>query len=218
MFSLKNRKNGLRTALAAGLLLTVAGCATPFQARVQHFQQLPPLQGQTFTIVPSDAERAGSLEFASYAQLVSERLRQHGLVPAESSAAQLVVTLDYGSGPGRERLATRNTSMSMGWGWGPSWSRGWRSGWGWGGWGGWGYPGMWGDPWGPEVYSYSVYPAFLDMRIARASDKTSLFEGRADSIVRVNDLTVTVPKLVDALFQNFPGDRVQSGVVKVPTK
>jgi hypothetical protein len=56
------------------------------------------------------------------------------------------------------------------------------------------------------------------MRILRAGDTAALFEGRADTTTRANDLTVTIPKLADALFQNFPGERVQSAVVKVPPK
>src|SRR3546814_19550325 len=48
------------------------------------------------------------------------------------------------------------------WGWGPYHSRyWWRGGW---------YDPFWG-PWGwdaPEVYSYTVYSSFLDMKITRA--------------------------------------------------
>jgi len=200
-------KTGLSAAAVAGALL-LAGCATPFEARVQHYQALPPLQGQSFRIVPADPARRGTLEFETYAQVVSERLQRFGLRPAtDPASAQFVVELDYGSGPARERIASRNVSVGVGWG-----SRGWYGG------GAWGWPG-WGDPfWEPEIYSYSIYPAFLEMRILRSVDRAPLFEGRADATTRVNDLTVSVPKLADALFQDFPGQRVFSGKVKVPAQ
>lgn len=199
----------------AGSLLVLAGCATPFRAQVQHYQALPPLQGQTFHISPADSERSGSLEFQTYAQVVAQRLQQAGLRPADSAgAAQLLVELDYGAGPARERLATSPGSVRFGYGWGGSWYARHRWAWGYPGWGGF-YDPWWGQP---EVYSYAVYPAFLEMKIVRASDKASVYEGRAETTTRANDLTRTVPQLADALFQNFPGERIMSGTVKVPAK
>lgn len=204
----KGGRGAFRGAVAAALLLAVAGCTTPFQARVQHYQAMPPIQGQTFAIVPGTDSQKGSLEFRTYAQMVGDKLRVAGFQPAASEAdAQFLVQIDYSSGPARERVATRDVGMGMGWGWGPYWGRG--------GWGGWGYDPFWGQP---EVYSYTIYPTRLDVRIMRAVDKESVFEGTAETTTRTNDLTVTVPKLVEALFQNFPGERVQSQIVKVPPK
>lgn len=207
------RKAGPAAIAATALALLLAGCATPFEARVQQYQALPPIQGQTFHITPADSRLEGSLEFKTYAQIVADRLQKAGFRPTDTAAdAQYLVRLDYGSGPGRERIAT-SPSVSMGYGWGGGWYG--RSRWGWGGWPGWGgyYDPFWHQP---EVYSYSVYPAFLEMTILRASDKASLFEGRAETTTRVNDLTQSVPNLVDALFKNFPGERISSEVVKVP--
>ncbi|MFA7440409.1 MAG: DUF4136 domain-containing protein [Sphingomonadaceae bacterium] len=201
------RKAGVRAATAAAMLLLMAGCATPFQARVEHYQALPPIQGQTFHVVSADPARQNTLEFQTYAQVVSDRLRAAGFTPASSAEnAQFLAEIDYGTGPVRERLATRNVSVGMGWGYG-----GWygRSRWGWGGF----YDPFWNTP---DVYSYPVYPAWLRMQIVRAEDKVSVFEGKAETTTRTDNLTVTLPKLADALFQNFPGERVQSEVVKVP--
>src|SRR3546814_5988609 len=69
------------------------------------------------------------------------------------------------------------------------------------------YDPFWG-PWGwdaPEVYSYTVYSSFLDMKITRARTGESVFEGRAETQTRSDDLTKLVPKLVTAMFTNFPG-------------
>lgn len=197
------------------LMLLLAACAQPFEARVQSFQALPPAAGQSFAIEPADAGKQGSLEFASYGALVSEELRRAGFEPAAPGAKpDLVVRMDFGVGPGRERLATRpGFSSRAAWGWyGPGW-------WGWYGPGWWGsfYDPFWG-PWSePEVYSFTVYPAFLEVDILRATDKAPLFEGRAEATTRVNDLPATMPKLVAALFTDFPGENARSRVVRVPT-
>lgn len=194
-------------------LSLLAACATPFEARVQSFQQMPPIQGQSFVVQPADESRAGSLEFQSYAGLVSEELRRIGFQPASSAAgAQLQVMIDYGSGPGRERLATRPGTSSWGW-----YGRGWYSRnplW----WGSF-YDPFWGSAWDrQEVYSFTVFPAYLEVDILRAQDKLPLFEGRAETTTRVNDLPATMPKLVRALFTDFPGGTSRSRVVQVPAE
>ncbi|TPE64052.1 DUF4136 domain-containing protein [Sandaracinobacter neustonicus] len=197
--------------LAAGLAL-LAACAQPFEARVQSFQSMPPAQGQTFTIQPASPDRQGSLEFAAYSGLIATELQKHGFQQAASpEQAYLTVLVDFGSGPGRERIATRPATPST---------------WGWYGRGGWyGRPGGWWGPWGdpfwdpwnqPDVYSFTVYPAFLDVTIKRTADKTPVFEGRAQTTTRVNDLPSTMPNLVSAMFQDFPGASSRSAVVKVP--
>ncbi len=202
------------SAVAAGLVF-LAACSRPFEARVQSFQVMPQAQGQSFRIAALNPESGGGLEFESYAELVKTELRKHGYQPAAASAdAQLTVLLDYGSGPGRERIATRPGSYS-GWGWGgrgwyyPGWYSPWYGPWGWGG--------PWGSGWDtPEVYSYTVYPAFLHIVIQRAADAQPLFEGRAESTTRVNDLPSVMPNLVQALFTDFPGTATRSKVVRIP--
>jgi hypothetical protein len=199
----------VRPVLAVSVLVALAACAQPFEARVQSFQTMPPVQGQSFTLAPADATRAGSLEFAAYAGLVGTELQRLGFQPAAApDRADLTVLVDFGSGPGRERLATRPGMGPSPWGW---YGRGWggRPGWG-----------PWYDPWGtwnqPEVYSFAVYPAFLEVSMRRTVDKVSLFEGRAETTTRVNDLPSTIPNLVTALFTDFPGASARSTVVRVP--
>lgn len=211
------------TMLAAPLaaLTLLSACATPFEARVSRFSALPAPQGQSFTIQPADAAKRGSLEFQTYAGLVTQRLQGLGFQPAaDPGAASLRVTLDYGVGPGREKIQT--VPGGYGPGFGPF------------GYGGFGHYGFYGrgfyrpyfggfyDPFwgpgfgGPEVYSYTQFPAYLTMRINRAADNQSLFEGRAESVVRTNDLTRLVPNLVDAVFTNFPGNSGEVVRVRVP--
>jgi hypothetical protein len=196
----------------AGLALLTA-CTSPFEARVQSFQSMPPAQGQTFAIVPAADARQGSLEFAAYAGMIATELQRHGFQQAANPAdAYMTVLVDFGAGPGRERLATRPSTVST-WGW---YGRGWYGGrnpW----WGSSFYDPFWGAGWNqPDVYSFTVYPAFLEVQIKRTADKTSLFEGRAETTTRTNDLPATMPNLVSALFNDFPGASSRSGTVRVP--
>lgn len=198
--------------LAIATLALLAACSQPFEARVQSFQSMPPSQGQSFYVKPANPERQGSLEFAAYAGLVGTELQKQGFRPAASpESADMLVMMDFSSGPGRERISTRpSTSPAWGgpWGW---YGRGWygRPGWG----------GPWGDPWGwsgQEVYSFTVYPAYVHVAILRTADKTPLFEGRAETTTRNNDLPTIMPQLVTALFTDFPGASARSQVVRVP--
>lgn len=203
---------------AVASLATLAACAQPFQARVESFQAMPPAQGQSFYLAPATSGGETSLEFTAYANLVGAQLQKQGYrqVPG-ANGADLRVMVDFGTGPARERLATRPSAYPyppmypMGWGWagrGWAWSR---------------YPG-WYDPffgpssyWGnQEVYSFTVYPSYLHVVIQRTADQQPLFEGRAETTVRTNDLPATMPKLVSALFTDFPGQSAVSRVVTVP--
>ncbi len=200
-------------ALPALALAGLSGCATGFKADVSRFQQLPPAQGQSFTITSEDARLAGSLEFAHYADLVAQRLTEKGYVRAASPAgAQLVVRLGYDVDRGREQV------RSTGWARDPFYDpfyydRFWGPPRYWGAWGGWrgryafGYsdPFLWGGGF-PDVESYTVYTSALTMRIDRAGGQERLFEGTARARSLSNRLTYLVPNLIDAMFTGFPGN------------
>ena len=208
--------------LLPALLLMLAACATPFRSEVARFHQMPAPQGQTFTIQSSDSKLSGGLEFQQYASLVRERLMAQGYQPAANAGqATLVVDLDYGVNNGREKIDTRPGS-GFGYGWGGypygfgPWG-GWYGRRAWGGWYDpfWGGPG-WGGGWGaPEVYSYTVFNSYLDMKITRAADGARLFEGRAEAQTRDDNLTRLVPNLVEAMFTNFPGRSGETVKVKI---
>jgi hypothetical protein len=200
-------------AVIAGLVL-LAGCAPTFEARVARFNVLPPPAGQTFAITPRGPNEVNSLEFETYAALVRANLKSFGFVEAATPAdATMMVMFDYQLGQPREVI--RSTPGSA-WGgaWGPGWGgpgwggRGWNPYWGaWGGgWGGWG--GGWAVQ--PQVYSVTQFPAQVAMKIERAPDKVSLFEGRSETISTSSNLTQLVPNLIIALFAEFPGVSGQS--------
>jgi hypothetical protein len=202
-------KNILKFA-APVALLALGACATPFQAKVSRFQQLPVPQGQTFAVVADSAAMNDSLEFQTYARMVAAKLGAVGYAPASGpSAANLIVRMDYGVDKGRERL---RSTPSFGYA---------RYGFGYGGYG----HGPWGRPYygygrrafafgfyDPflfddynEVESYTVYNSQLNLRIERKNGER-VFEGKAQAMSTDNDLTTLVPNLVEAMFTNFPGN------------
>jgi uncharacterized protein DUF4136 len=194
-------------ALAVPAMLLLSACATGFPAQVSRFQAMPAPQGQSFVVVPADRSRAGSLEFAQYADHVRRNLAAIGYSEARSERdASMVVTLDYGVDQGRERVEVYPDPFGHGYGgFGrPYFSRfgyygRYRSPFYWG----------WHDPfWGGgyDVSSYTVYTSFLDMDIKRTSDGQSLFEGMAQARSRTDELQVLVPNLIEAMFTGFPGN------------
>jgi hypothetical protein len=180
-------------ALAApAALLALSACTTGFPAQVQRFQAMPAPQGQTFVIQPADGDKAGSLEFAQYADLVRRHMSALGYAEAASpQQASFVVSLDYGFGyrPFYSRFGYFGRRR---------------------------HPFFWGfhDPflYGPfghrgyEIDSYTVYTSFLDMDIRRTADGQALFEGLAQARSRSNELPVLVPNLIEAMFTGFPGN------------
>lgn len=208
------------TAAAPLSLLALGACATPFRADVARFQQLPVPSGQTFVVRPADASMRG-LEFATYANLVTQRLAAEGYRPSAGGTAELIVTIDYGVDNGREKIVTRYDPFwgpGFGWGgWGGGWGgygrfgRGFYGGWndpffgGWGGWGG-----------GTSIDSYTYYTSYLDMRIARAGDGQAVFEGHAKARSANDRLTEIVPNLVTAMFSGFPGRSGEEIRITIP--
>lgn len=204
------------TALAPLALLTVAGCATPFQAQVSRFQQMPAPQGQTFAVVADDPRLDGGLEFAQYANTVAQRLASYGYVRSDNPAsANLVVRLDYTVDKGRDRLRTVpgfGPRFGYGYGWGPYrpyWGFGRRA---------WVYgfddPFLHGSSY-DEVESYTVYQSKLSMRIERRGTRERVFEGTAQAMSSDNDLTALVPNLIEAMFTGFPGNSGQTVKITV---
>lgn len=202
-----NTKSLLLVAAASALTLGgLSGCATPFKADVARFQQLPPAQGQSFTVQPGDPQLAGSLEFAHYADLVAQRLAAQGYTRAtDPGAAQLVVSLDYGIDKGTQRIRSTGFARDPFF-YDPFFYPGYYRGWG--GWRG-RYMLGWSDPfmWGPgynDVESYMVYQSKLSMSINRTGGER-LFEGTARAQSVSSKLTYLIPNLIDALFTGFPG-------------
>ena len=200
----------LLALLAPAALVVLGGCSTGLKTNVSRFQQLPAAQGQSFTIVADDPRLAGGLEFGQYARLVAGKLGAVGYSETgDPAAANLIVRMRYDIDKGREKV--RSTGFAD-----PFYYDRWR----WGGF--YGRPYHWGfyDPFlfGPgydQVESYTVYTSKLEMRIDKAGGER-VFEGTATAQSLSNKPTYLVPKLIDAMFTNFPGNSGESIEITVP--
>lgn len=218
-----------RVAVSVAALLLVAACTTPFEARVARFQMLPAPTGQSYSVVPADPARGGSLEFATYAAEVRRQMNAAGFIEAANPrAATLIAEFDYGVSMPREKVMTRPGFGYGGFGpyggfgyggFGPYGGYGRRFAYGGLGYGGFGYGGFGYGGFGgldyPEVYSVTRFNAFADLRINRVADKVAVFEGRAETVSETNNLTRLVPSLVTALFTNFPGNSGETVRVRI---
>ena len=201
----------MKTMLLGAALLGTSACTNYFNADVTRFQRLPAPSGETFAVVPASKDDEKSLEFATYARYVAGELVQEGYQEVANPAdASMLVALNYGVGDPREKLASRPSLYASS-----------RFGYPWYGY--YGYRSRWAyDPWfyGPglydrDIYSYTVYPAYLEMDIRR-KDGEPLFEGRAVSTARTDNLPALVPNLVTAMFTDFPTGNGQTMRVRVP--
>lgn len=200
-------------------LLAIGACAPAgFETKVSRFQAMPAPHGQTFTIAPTDPRMAGSLEFATYANLVAGKLTALGYNRADTPAsATLNVLLDYGVDRGqvRRRIDPASPFYSP-FGWGGMGYYGRYPGWGWGGY----YPGRFygRHGWMPGFYDpfmfddfdrveeYTVYNSGLNLKIEDRATHRPVFEGKAEAMSTTNELTRLVPNLVEAMFTGFPGN------------
>ena len=197
------------TYLAPLALLALGACATPFNADVSRFQELPAPQGQTFVIRAANPANAGGIEFGQYAALVANELQEIGYVPASGANADMTVLLGYDVDQGKERNIVRQDPFyDPYWGYSSFYRpyvvrtrRGAR------------YVVGYYDPFlysgfnrPYDVDSFTVYTANLDMKIDRNGDGKRLFEGKAEAKSRSNKLPYLVPNLVEAMFTGFPGN------------
>lgn len=224
----------IASILAPATLLSLAACATPFNADVTRFQQLPPAEGQTFTVQAAKAEDTGGLEFASYASMVSDKMESLGYKPAaaanaegEATAPDLTVTLAYGVDKGKERRIRRDPFYDPWWGYGSFYNRrylGYRRGYFRRSRFGRRYISGFYDPFlygGHDFHGdyydrdFTVYTSDVALDIKRNSDGTSLFEGKAEAKSRSNKLTYLVPNLIEAMFSDFPGNNGETTRISV---
>lgn len=209
----------IKAAVAGTAILGLTGCATGgFPAQVSRFQAMPAPTGESFYIVPMDAENEGGLEFSRYAAMVASEMAEEGYVAADSpDAATMLVEVGYDVDDGRQRIVDRGISPRFGFGLGYS-----RFGYG----GGYypfyrrslfsrhryygprlGFAFGWDDPfwYGRGIRSYDEYRSRLEVDIRRTADNQAIFEGTALGRSRTNNLGTLVPNLIEAMFTDFPG-------------
>lgn len=186
--------------LGASVLL--AGCASNFSATVTQFQAWPAnTLNATYRIVPKGQE-INNLEFQSVADMLSASLGAIGLLPAlNQTVARFDVYAEYGSSVSQTMApAYPGPYMMDGWGMG-------------------GYYGMWGAPMfvpsvevPVQVYKNKLTVTINDMQ----NNGREVYRSTVSSVSNNENLIQSMPYLVRAAFDNFPGNNGQVREVTLP--
>ncbi|SIT27203.1 DUF4136 domain-containing protein [Achromobacter sp. MFA1 R4] len=206
LFSSLGRWAGILAVLGA---LTLTGCAAPtVSARVTSFQQWPAgVEGQTYQFVPADSSQINNLEYQSFQDMVRAGIGATGLVEARSGAkGRFDVSFRYGSSQTQVMVRRPYDPYFYG------------------GYGGFYGPGPWGMGagfWGPD---------WVDVPMVVQRNSLSLFirdtqQGGAEVyrstafiLSERDDLIRTMPYLVRAIFDNFPGNNGAEREIQFPRR
>jgi Domain of unknown function (DUF4136) len=196
--------------VAAAAALALSACVSPryVTSDVTRFHALPAApSGQTFAIVALDKEQEQSLEHKQYADMLNAKLTAMGLKQATGgpSKADFAVTLKYSvEGPSPD-VRSRNTSVSIGYGFGgPRWG--------------------WAGAYDPMYDSYAntqqVYVRRVELNMYKGgsfggASPERVFEGRALSEGLNGQIVPVMPYILDALFKDFPGASGSTKTVRV---
>jgi hypothetical protein len=196
------------------LIATLVATATPALARgtatVVRFYTDTIATGQRITLKPQDATLAQSLEFTSYANQLGAALERAGFLPATASApATLTAEIAYSQRA--VPLPPKRSPFSIGIGIGGGGSIGG---------GGIGVGGSANIPVGGTKPGGTAQETTLSVTLKRA-DGQSVWEGRAVSEPLADKdgaLATVMPKLIDVLFQEFPGASGKTQTLKLDKK
>lgn len=205
-----------RTALVAFTLL-VGGCATQVETNVTAFHTLQNGgRGQTFVMIPYE-DQEGSLEWRTYAGLVSQQLVAKGLMAAERLAeADLAVFMAYAIDGGRTSVSAvpmfgqtggGTTSTTTGYvGSRPVYASTYT-------------PPTYGVtgfvPVEDTVYGRALKIIIIDAKRSFAAKKPlPVYEATATSAGSSGTLNIVMPAIVSGIFKDWPGP---SGVTRKQT-
>jgi len=209
-----------RLMAAAAVLMALSACASPkyVTSDVTRFHMMSgPASGQTFAIVAVSPEQEQSIAFKQYGDLINARLSTLGLKQFSGNAptgADYVVTLDYDVLGPTPDVRTQGSGGNFSFGFGYShWSRPFGYGIGY-------------DPFF-DNFNYTetrqLFTRRIQLNMYRGSTyvsgpKSRVFEGRAVSLGLNSQIEVVMPYMLDAVFQDFPGQsgRTRTVSVEVP--
>jgi hypothetical protein len=204
-----------RLALAAVAAMAV-GCASPpaMRGEVTRFHAWRAEAPLTFAFAPTAAQ-AASLEHRSYEQLARARLLALGFTEAARDGARYRVEMTW-------QVTTEPRRVTEYWpspyGFGPAWTP-WQGPRPYGG-------GLWrADPWwglGPVPISYDVTLFRHELRVdlfdrqPREAVARKVYESRATTLARTESMPRLMPALVQAVFDDFPGESGSTRSVEIP--
>ena len=196
-------RNNLKICLFLIGVLILASCASSIKNNVTRFHKLPPPSGQTIEVIAMDPTLQQSIEFGSYAEMIGNKLGTVGYNPPTGDATHYIAEISYTIVPLNDTVIENRSPVSVGVGMG---SGGYRRG----------------TSVGVGISSSfgssnntAQYISALSMNIIDLSTGERLYEGHVESINRNQNLAQIMPFMIEALFQDFPGENGSSNTVKV---
>jgi hypothetical protein len=208
-----DRLRRLARAVGLGIVAVLAaGCAgvPTVTGEVTRFHRWENAEPRTFAF-RTDAQRAGSLEYASYEAHLRERLVALGFSPVSPAEARYQLSLDFSAAAEPRRVIDAWGAspfgpypLRVGPGF-PAYRR---------------YDPWWSLPPVPivtdlTVWRHDVRLDVWDVRIGPAGG-SKVFEATASAVAGVEALPRLVPALVDALLAGFPGPSGVTQHIEVP--
>jgi len=187
--------------LIAGLVLVTA-CSSNVKSNVTRFHQLSQPNGQTIEVIAMDPSLQQSIEFGNYAGMVGGQLGKAGFNPPNGNASQYVAEIAYSIESLEGLVASERSPVSVGMGVGSGSRRGTSVGMG----------------VSTSLGSSNREPNYLSkfhMNITDLSTGQRVYEGHVESINRNASLAQTMPFLINALFEDFPGESGTTNTVTV---
>ncbi|MFG0228624.1 DUF4136 domain-containing protein [Achromobacter sp. 413638] len=198
-------------AVSGAMLLS--GCAAPtVAARVTSFQQWPAgVEGQSYQFVPADASQTNNLEYQSFQDMVRAGIGATGLVEAQAGAKpRFDVSFTYGTSQTQVMVRRPyDPGFYGGYGYGHGGYYGPRP---WGG--GFGY---WGPDWVDVPMVVQRNSLSLQIRDVQRGG-AEVYRSTAYVLSEGDNLLRTMPYLVRAIFDNFPGNNGAEREIQFPVR
>lgn len=191
--------------------LALSGCAAPsVSAHVTSFQQWPTgVEGQTYQFVPADTSQANNLEYQAYQDMVRAGIGATGLVEARAGVkARFDVSFRYGTAQTQVMVRRLYDPYFNG-------------GYGYGGfygprpWGG--YYGYWGPDWVdvPMVVQRNTLTFQIHDNQRNGAE---VYRSSAFVLSERDNFMRTMPYLVRAIFDGFPGNNGAEREIQFPVQ
>ncbi|MDG1707167.1 MAG: DUF4136 domain-containing protein [Emcibacteraceae bacterium] len=195
-------KHSYKNIFLLSALLIIASCTNSIKSNVTRFHQLPPPSGQSIEVISINPALQQSIEFGTYADIIGEQLGKFGYTPPIGDKSHYVAEISYSIENARGVVVESSSPFSVGVGVGGGSRRGTSVGMG--------ISTSFGSGGRKEEYVNR-----LQMNIINLATTERVFEGHAENISNNPNLSQTMPFLINAMFENFPGESGATNTVTV---
>lgn len=213
------KKVYLRSLILAILgAIFLSGCGSSLVSNISVFHKLPIVEKKdtiNFSFLKLEGQN-NNLEYDTYQEKVRNYLLKQGYV--EKNNSNILISIQYGIDNGREKLRlvpmygeTWYSPYYRGYGYGyRGYGYGHRYGYGYG----YGYRGY--GIIGNSSSSYTLYKSYLTFKMYDKDSKKAIYQANVTSRGSSGELLLIIDEMVEALFQNFPGENGTNIEVSIP--